>query len=101
MRPGVSRLGLVQMRRLLIASALPLVATACGIASDRDARAYNGCLVRHAQDPLVCDGPLEAYRVDASDLPARAAVAASPAVAVTKGDRLVSRSSTPRVGHRD
>ena len=88
MRPGVSRLGLVQMRRLLIASALPLVATACGIASDRDARAYNGCLVRHAQDPLVCDGPLEAYRVDASDLPARAAVAASSAVAATKGDRL-------------
>ena len=78
------------MRRLLIASALPLVATACGIASDRDARAYNGCLVRHAQDPLVCDGPLEAYRVDASDLPARAAVAASSAVAATKGDRLVA-----------
>jgi len=48
----------------------------------------NGWLVRHAQDPLVCDGPLEAYRVDASDLPARAAVAASPAVAATKGDRL-------------
>jgi hypothetical protein len=87
MRPGVSRLRLVQMRRLLIALALPLVATACGVASDHDARAYNGCLVRHAQDPLVCDGPLEAYRVDASDLPARAAVAA-PAVAATKGDRL-------------
>jgi hypothetical protein len=64
------------------------VATACGIASDRDARAYNGCLVRHAQDPLVWDGPLGAYRVVASELPARAAVAASPAVAVTKGDRL-------------
>ena len=52
--------------------------TEYGIAADRDARAYNGCLVRHAQDPLVC----------ASDLPARAAVAASPAVAATKGDRL-------------
>src|SRR5260370_6742883 len=46
MRPGVSRLGLVQMRRVLIASTVPLVATACGIASDRDARAYNGCLAR-------------------------------------------------------
>ena len=62
--------------------------TEYGIAADRDARAYNGCLVRHPQDPMVCDGPLEAYRVDASELPARAAVAASPAVAVTKGDRL-------------
>ena len=71
MCPGVSRLGLVQMRRLLIAI-----------------MAANGWLVRHAQDPLVCDGPLEAYRVDASDLPARAAVAASSAVAATKGDRL-------------
>ena len=85
MRPGVSRLGLVQMRRLLIALALPLVAAACGTASDREARAYNGCLGRHAQDPLVCDGPAEAYRVDASDLPPRTAVAASPAVAATKG----------------
>ena len=85
MRPGVSTSGLVQVRRLLIASALPLVATACGIGSDHDARAYNGCLVRHSQNPLVCDGPLEAYRVDASDLPAKAAVPVSRAVAVTKG----------------
>jgi hypothetical protein len=88
MRPGVSRLRLVQMRRLLVALALPLVATACGVASDHDARAYNGCLMRHAQDPLVCDGSLEAYRVTPPTLPARAVVAASPAVAATKGDRL-------------
>jgi hypothetical protein len=85
MRPGVSRSGLGQLRRLLIASALPLVATACGIGSDPDVGAYNGCLVRHPQDPLVCDGPLEAYRVDASDLPARAAVPVSRAVAAMKG----------------
>ena len=62
--------------RLLIASALLLIVTACGAASDRDTRAYNACLVRHAQDPLVCEGPLQAYQVDASDLPAKAAVPA-------------------------
>ena len=57
--------------------------TEYGIAADRDARAYNGCLVRHPQDPLACDGPLEAYRVDASD-PASAAAATAGGNAVVK-----------------
>ena len=74
--------------RLLIASALLLIATACGTAHDRDARAYNACTVRHAQGPLVCEAPLQAYRVDASDLPVKAAVPAPATVADTKGDRL-------------
>ena len=75
MSGGHRRSGIDQVR-LLIASALLLIVTACGIASDRDARAYDVCVVRHAQDPLVCEAALQAYRVDASDLPARAAVPA-------------------------
>ena len=60
MSPGRRRLGIEQVRRLLIATALPLIMTACAMSSDRDARAYNACVVRHAEDPLVCEGPLQA-----------------------------------------
>jgi len=74
--------------RLLIASALLLIVTACAIGSDRDARACSACALRHTQDPLVCDGPLQAYRVDASDLPSKAAVAAPAAGADTNSGRL-------------
>ena len=73
------------MRRPLIASALlPLIVSGCGIVPNRDIRAYNACLVRHAQEPLVCEGPLQAYRVDASDLPTKAALPAPATVADTK-----------------
>ena len=74
--------------RLLIASALLPIATACGTAPDRDARAYNACALRHAQDPLVWEAPLQAYRVDASDLPAKAAVRAATAGEDTNRGRL-------------
>ena len=74
--------------RLLIASALLFIVTGCGIASNRDARVYDACVVRHAQDPLVCEAPLQAYRVDAPDLPARAAVRAATAGAERDGGRL-------------
>ena len=74
--------------RPLIASALLLIVSGCGILPDRDVRAYDACLGRHAQDPLVCEAPLQAYRVDASDLPVKAAVPAPATVADTKGARL-------------
>ena len=74
--------------RPLIASALLLIVTECGTAPDRDARAYNACALRHAQDPLVCEAPLQAYRVDASDLPVKAAVPATSAGEDTNGGRL-------------
>jgi len=76
------------VRRLLIATALPLIMTACAMSSDRDARAYNVCIVRHAEDPLVCEAPLQSYRVDASDLPSRAAVAVPAGGADTNSGRL-------------
>ena len=57
--------------RLLIASALLPIATASGTAHDRDARAYNACIVRHAEDLLVCEGPRQAYELEPSIARAR------------------------------
>jgi len=57
--------------RLLIASALLLIVTACSTFPDRDARAYNACIVRHAEDPLVCEGPRQAYELEPSIARAR------------------------------
>src|SRR5690242_5796224 len=37
-----------------------------------DTRAYNVCLARDAQEAAICEGPRQAYEVDASDIPARA-----------------------------
>ena len=58
------------------------------MSSDRDARAYNACALRHAQDTLVCEAPLQAYQVDASDLPAKAAVPPTSAGEDTNRGRL-------------
>ena len=74
--------------RPLIASALLLIVTACSTAPGRDAGAYNACALRHAQGPLVCEAPLQAYRVDASDLPAKAAVPPTSAGEDTNRGRL-------------
>jgi hypothetical protein len=61
------------VRRLLLASALPILVGGCSITSDRDVRAYNNCLARHSQDAVVCEGPRQAYEVDPSDVQARSA----------------------------
>ena len=66
------RLGLEQVQRLLIALALSLIVSACNLAADRETRAYNTCLARHPQEAALCEGPRQAYEVDASDIPARA-----------------------------
>jgi hypothetical protein len=42
----------------------------CGLASDRDIRAYNMCLNRHPQEAAICDGPRQAYEVGDSVLQA-------------------------------
>ena len=66
------------MQQLFIAAALSLIVGACTLPADRDVRAYNVCLARHAGDALVCEGPKQSYEVDASDIPARA-IASRPA----------------------
>jgi hypothetical protein len=59
------------MKALLILSLLLLVFTSCGLTPDRDVRAFNACLMRHAQDSVVCDAPLQAYEVDMPTLAAK------------------------------
>ena len=60
------------MQQLLIGSALSLIVGACSLPADREPRAYNVCLARHAQETALCEGLRQAYEVDASDIPARA-----------------------------
>ena len=60
------------MQKLLIASALSLIVSACSLSVDRETRAYYVCLARHPQEAALCEGPRQAYDVDASDIPARA-----------------------------
>src|SRR5438270_770930 len=69
---GGRRLGIEQVQQLLIASALSLIVSACNLPADRESRAYNVCLARHPHEAAVCEGPRQAYEVDASDTPARA-----------------------------
>jgi len=59
------------VRRLLIISALSAAAAACSLNADRADRAYGACLSRHPQDAVICDGPRQAYDIDASILQAR------------------------------
>jgi hypothetical protein len=49
------RLGIGQVQQLLIASALSLLASACSLPADRETRAYNVCLARHAQETAICE----------------------------------------------
>jgi hypothetical protein len=65
------------VQKLLIASALSLIVSACSLPADRESRAYNTCLARHPQEAAICEGPRQAYEVDASDIPARA-IASQP-----------------------
>ena len=61
--------GIAQVKRLLILSALPVLMGACGLAVDRDARAYNTCLARHPQDAVVCEGRRQARAGASSSKP--------------------------------
>jgi len=62
-----------QVERLLMVSALPVLLSGCGLAADRDIRAYNTCLGRDRADAAVCDGPRQAYEVDGAVLEATCA----------------------------
>jgi hypothetical protein len=61
-----------QVQQLLITSAVLVIVSACSLPADRGTRAYNVCLARHPQEAAVCEGPRQAYEVDATDIPARA-----------------------------
>jgi hypothetical protein len=76
------------VQQLLIGSALSLIVGACSLPADREPRAYYVCLARHAQETALCEGPQQAYEIDASDIPARATAVARPLVTYARWARL-------------
>jgi hypothetical protein len=72
---GDSDLAVRQVRRLLIASAITIILTGCGLPAERDVRVYDNCRSRHPQETALCEGPRQAYEVGTSPLQARAAEA--------------------------
>jgi hypothetical protein len=58
------------LRALLIPLPVLLLFGGCSVTPDRDVRAFNTCLMRHAQDAAVCDAPLQAYELDVPTLAA-------------------------------
>ena len=77
--------GAEQLKHLFIASALAIVLSACGLPAERDVRAYDACMSRHPQEAPLCEGPRQAYEVDASDIPARATASRPAAGYIPEG----------------
>jgi hypothetical protein len=67
------RLSVARPRQLLILSMLAMVLTGCSSPAGRDVLAYNRCVARHPGETALCEGPRQAYEVDAETLQARAA----------------------------
>jgi hypothetical protein len=78
-RAGSSKSRAAQVKHLLIASALAIVVTGCGLPAGRDVRAYDVCLSRHPQEAALCEGPRQAYDVDTSTYQAKATAISPPA----------------------
>ena len=66
------QLGATSVKQLLILSALAIVLTGCALSAGRDVRAYDTCIARHPGETALCDGPRQAYEVDAATLQAGA-----------------------------
>jgi len=67
--PTLGRTGpssVARVKQLLVASALAGVLAGCSLSAGRDVRAYNTCLARHPGDTALCEGPRQAYEVDAA-----------------------------------
>jgi hypothetical protein len=68
----IGRLSIARVEQLLILSTLAIVLTGCSLPSGRDVRAYNACVARHPHETALCEGPRQAYEVDAATLQAGA-----------------------------
>ena len=61
-----------RVKQLLILSVIAIVLTGCSLSAGRDVRAYNACVARHPHEAALCEGPRQAYEVDAATLQAGA-----------------------------
>jgi len=61
-----------RVKQLLILSTIAIVLTGCSLSAGRDVRAYNACVARHPHEAALCEGPRQAYEVDAATLQAGA-----------------------------
>jgi hypothetical protein len=57
-----------RVKQLLIPSLLAIFLTGCSLPAGRDVRAYHACVARHPQEAVLCEGPRQAYEVDAATL---------------------------------
>jgi hypothetical protein len=73
------------MNRLPMVPVLAALLSGCSLATDRDVRAYNVCLVRHPQDAVLCEGPRQAYEIDPSAFQTRSAAVRPAAATVMRG----------------
>jgi len=61
-----------RVKQPLILSMIAIVVTGCSLSAGRDVRAYNACVARHPHEAALCEGPRQAYEVDAATLQAGA-----------------------------
>jgi len=61
-----------RVKQPLILSMIAIVLTGCSLSAGRDVRAYNACVARHPHEAALCEGPRQAYEVDAATLQAGA-----------------------------
>ena len=54
---GSGNSGVERVKHLVVASAVAIVVTGCGLPADRAVRAYNACMSRHPQEAALCAGP--------------------------------------------
>ena len=73
-------------KHLVVASALAILVTGCGLPAGRDVRAYEACMSRHPQEAALCEGPRQAYDLDTSTYQATAA-AISPLAGSSSAER--------------
>ena len=69
-----------RVKQLLILSVIAIVLTGCSLSAGRDVRAYNACVARHPHEAALCEGPRQAYEVDAATLQAGAGSINPPTV---------------------
>jgi hypothetical protein len=65
-----------RVKHLVTLTMLAIVLTSCSLPAGRDVRAYNACVARHPDETALCEGPRQAYEVDAVTLQATAAAIA-------------------------